>query len=665
MALQNLRLRGGTYHWRRKITVRGHAIPLSMALNTGSFYHARSIAAKLEAMLEDLRVAYGQEGTVVQAAQLKQVFKDALRWQLRRIQTDQIASPLPSDDHARANSIHAEAWRFLAQNGTDAPWTIDEHDRLLDAGWSNADAMQVATFLFDNTNGAPVSGRQIDQYADSFGIAKTETNVSALKRIICEARAAACRKATETLSPENFDYSDWVDEAMEVDDPLAFEEAGDADADADPSPPPQSHPKETMASAPPETEQAVARSDNKKLLRDACEDCISAYVAEGAWSDDTVKQVRTAITLFDYACGTDGYVEDVSKKDVLEFKSLCREIPNRWGRTTDEQKRGIIASLERAASLPAEEVGISQITMNKHISWIDTVLQFAASDQGGEHRTADDISWKQARQGLGKRKQSQRKRDRDRRANWTHQEIKRLLSAPIWTGCAHLDDRLNPGKEIYHDGWYWLPLMLALYGGRSAELVALPMSDIHEDQPIPFFQIDYTEDRDLKNVQSIRKLPIHPELIRLGFIDYVSEMRALGHKFAFPEMRAPGASSFASTFYKSAFKHLRKWAFPQGTAWRHKVGGAWIDKDTHSFRGAASSVMKGKVEDSVRCDILGHEGETETARTYDEEAELSVKLDALKPLSLFTKHIEPVRPVRLRPADRQKHGARRGRPKKK
>tara|TARA_B100000678_G_scaffold290047_1_gene302018 strand:+ start:336 stop:566 length:231 start_codon:yes stop_codon:yes gene_type:complete len=74
--------------------------------------------------------------------------------------------------------------------------------------------------------------------------------------------------------------------------------------------------------------------------------------------------------------------------------------------------------------------------------------------------------------------------------------------------------------------------------------------------------------------------------------------------------------------------------------------------------------MRGKVEDSVRCDIPGHEAETETARTYDEEAELSDKLAALELLSMFTRHIEPVRPLRLRSADRQKHAARRGRPKK-
>ncbi len=44
------------------------------------------------------------------------------------------------------------------------------------------------------------------------------------------------------------------------------------------------------------------------------------------------------------------------------------------------------------------------------------------------------------------------------------------------------------------------------------------------------------------------------------------------------------------------------------------------DKDVHSFSGRASTMLKGKVQDSVRIDILGHEGQNETMRTYDEEA---------------------------------------------
>ena len=88
MACRNLRLRGGSYHWRRKVTVCGNPIPLSFALGTGNFQKARAITAALEARIEILRMGYGQPGLAIAPAQLKRVFSDALRWQLDRILAD-------------------------------------------------------------------------------------------------------------------------------------------------------------------------------------------------------------------------------------------------------------------------------------------------------------------------------------------------------------------------------------------------------------------------------------------------------------------------------------------------------------------------------------------------------------------------------------------------
>ncbi|MCF6238872.1 MAG: hypothetical protein L3J79_08695, partial [Candidatus Marinimicrobia bacterium] len=39
----------------------------------------------------------------------------------------------------------------------------------------------------------------------------------------------------------------------------------------------------------------------KQRIVDAAEDCIAAYSKEGGWDRDSIKQVRTAIRLFDHA----------------------------------------------------------------------------------------------------------------------------------------------------------------------------------------------------------------------------------------------------------------------------------------------------------------------------------------------------------------------------
>ncbi|WP_374293348.1 hypothetical protein [Sphingomonas sp.] len=76
--MPNLKLRGGSYHWRRKIMVSGQPLPLSISLRAGNFHRARLVSARLSVAVEGLRMAYGQFSGMSRE-QMKQVFSDALR----------------------------------------------------------------------------------------------------------------------------------------------------------------------------------------------------------------------------------------------------------------------------------------------------------------------------------------------------------------------------------------------------------------------------------------------------------------------------------------------------------------------------------------------------------------------------------------------------------
>ena len=660
----NLVRRGHLFWWRRKITLHGTTIPIDLPLGTANFYQARGIAERLGGALENLRLAYGQRGSAVDGATLKRIFQDAMRWQLDRILQSQVGSTEPVAAHRQTNRIYGELWRHYAKHGPDAARSYDEQQRLIRSGWSDDDVEMLQEEV-DRHSGSLVSLRQLRAYADHFGFELTPANHTRVQQVVFSARAAACDAANDQLGSEPGDLGQWASDALIAPTPLIFE------AGVDPATVPSDAPAPRVATPPVAShakDQARPTHDtvSAKLLVVSMEACITAFQSVQAWSPDSIQQVRTAIRLHDFACGEKVTIEGITREHVENFRKLCDALPNRWGRTTEEQSGGLPASLKRATTMDPSKLGMSQTTKSKHLTWITSVLAFAASDQGGNREPSDAAGVEKAirelRRGIGKKGgKSDRKRARDLRAAWKKDEIARLFAAPIWIGCRSLDHRFQPGAEVYHDAWYWLPLMMALYGGRSAELVGMPLADTHERAAIPFFRIDYTDLRPLKNMQSVRSLPIHPELIRLGFVDYVAAIRAAGHTLLFPEMHSTGSKSFASTFYKSVFTKWRDWAFPDGTDWRHQVRGAMKDKDVHSFRSTAATIMKGKVPDSVRFDILGHEGTNETTRSYDEEAPLDDKLEALRLLTPLTSLIAKT-PLRLRPDDRQKFGRRSGRP---
>ena len=83
---------------------------------------------------------------------------------------------------------------------------------------------------------------------------------------------------------------------------------------------------------------------------------------------------------------------------------------------------------------------------------------------------------------------------------------------------------------------YWLPLLAVMTGAREAELCQLAVSDIGQDIKTGMWLVDLNAkgEKKLKNQSSKRAVPIHPQLIELGLLDYVSLARARGEQRLFP-----------------------------------------------------------------------------------------------------------------------------------
>ncbi|WP_137898505.1 hypothetical protein [Sphingomonas sp. 2SG] len=88
----------------------------------------------------------------------------------------------------------------LSKRGVDAKWSLDDHERLIDKGWNSREAKAVVDTVFDLQGGSIVARQQIESYVATFGITPTTTNLEKVRRTVCAAKAAACRKATADLS---------------------------------------------------------------------------------------------------------------------------------------------------------------------------------------------------------------------------------------------------------------------------------------------------------------------------------------------------------------------------------------------------------------------------------------------------------------------------------
>src|SRR5881394_3929749 len=105
--------------------------------------------------------------------------------------------------------------------------------------------------------------------------------------------------------------------------------------------------------------------------------------------------------------------------------------------------------------------------------------------------------------------------------------ICKLLDASLFT--AH---KVPAGAK--GDAGFWLPLLALIAGARQAEYDGLRVSDVREDSdtrvPLMWFIRDTKAGRRLKTKSSERVVPVHPQLIEIGFLNYVAARRRAGEQ---------------------------------------------------------------------------------------------------------------------------------------
>jgi integrase len=144
---------------------------------------------------------------------------------------------------------------------------------------------------------------------------------------------------------------------------------------------------------------------------------------------------------------------------------------------------------------------------------------------------------------------------------------------------------------------HWLPYLALYTGARLEELAQLRVEDVREDKGISYLDIHGRDGRRVKTRASVRKVPLHPELLRLGFLQYVEEQRAAGHERVFSTLERDTHGSWSGAWSKWYGRHLRS------------LGITDPRLTFHSFRHTMKDALRAaRVSDPEQRAILGHAG---------------------------------------------------------
>jgi uncharacterized protein DUF6538 len=122
------------------------------------------------------------------------------------------------------------------------------------------------------------------------------------------------------------------------------------------------------------------------------------------------------------------------------------------------------------------------------------------------------------------------KKAQDERKPFTGADLKKIFDPDVY-------QRETDGNDYR----YWVPLLGLFTGARINEICQLHVSDIKKEDGLWCLDInDESKDpknpKKLKNLASARVIPIHPQLVELGFINFVQKQRESKQVRIFPEL---------------------------------------------------------------------------------------------------------------------------------
>jgi integrase len=262
---------------------------------------------------------------------------------------------------------------------------------------------------------------------------------------------------------------------------------------------------------------------------------------------------RATIALVRKIVGDETPVDAVDYNECLQVRSVLARLPaNRTKLYGDLPIDQAIARAEKEG-----KSRLASVTQERYRAALRDILDLAAKKQLITVNPAEGLR--------------PIKRDpiaaSDKRNPFTLQQIADFFKSDFYAECAKHPPAFANDKQ----GWrFWLPLLCLFLGMRPNEAAQLHVADLKRTEKGTWYlDIEATADDDdgtngavktLKTITSRRKIPLHPELIKIGFVQFVEQRKTANEGARLFQDLKPDVYANCATY---ALKRFREIYLPQ------------------------------------------------------------------------------------------------------
>ncbi|WP_417621935.1 tyrosine-type recombinase/integrase [Parasphingorhabdus sp.] len=259
-------------------------------------------------------------------------------------------------------------------------------------------------------------------------------------------------------------------------------------------------------------ENPPKRYDNTKTLGSLIDLYFERMRRIGKWSPSTEKNYVILTRVLEGLCGRETPLIKIDQNFCFDLRDKILLLPPNMSKqkaTRGKTVREVVALSER---LKLER--IKPATANSHLNKWGAIVRFGQNEgliSGNpmlDVEIVDPVS-------------PDKKRD-----PFSKKHLLRIFSLPAWS------DPDTIGKLL--PSHFWVPLLALYTGARKSEICGLETNEITTDFGVSMVQINNKAIRPLKGTFD-RRIPIHNDLIKIGFLDFVESVRLSRQSLMFPD----------------------------------------------------------------------------------------------------------------------------------
>ena len=275
---------------------------------------------------------------------------------------------------------------------------------------------------------------------------------------------------------------------------------------------------------------------------------VAAYDAEAIEGSDlgvkARQKSRAGLALLVRHFGPEARIGQLVRADAYAFRDMLRRLPANLSKRFPASMAlaDVVVDAEKRL-IPA----MNRETQRFYLQKLSQLLDFAA-DRGF---IVENVAAKIKLPGKTKRRE-------DGRFAYTRQQLTKMFNAPLYRGCVNDQNGFaKVGQNVIRRSRFWLPLIALFSGMRMDEILQLTPDHImfDDEDGLPYFYL--SPDMKIKSLAGYRHIPVHPELLRIGILEHVAEVRRSNSGRLFADVHQAKDETYSTVFSKRFATFLR------------------------------------------------------------------------------------------------------------